>query len=143
MLFRSQIGAFKILENAKKKADENPGYKVYDACIFIYYIIEDLDKGIKLANEQIKKILEKIVVEINSEKYLSTNIDSLLNNFKKYVELGKDVVLCCYEDVREPNEWCHRLVFAEWWLKNTGERIEELPNPAPVKSTKRHKLMSL
>lgn len=27
----SQIGAFKILENAKKKADENSGYKVYDA----------------------------------------------------------------------------------------------------------------
>ena len=27
----SQIGAFKILENARKKADENPGYKVYDA----------------------------------------------------------------------------------------------------------------
>ena len=28
---KSQIGAFKILDNAKKKADENPGYKVYDA----------------------------------------------------------------------------------------------------------------
>ena len=28
---RSQKGAFKILENAKKCADENPGYKVFDA----------------------------------------------------------------------------------------------------------------
>ena len=28
---KSQIGAFKILENAKKCADQNPGYKVFDA----------------------------------------------------------------------------------------------------------------
>ena len=28
---KSQIGAFKILENAKKCADANPGYKVFDA----------------------------------------------------------------------------------------------------------------
>ena len=28
---KSQKGAFKILENAKKCADENPGYKVFDA----------------------------------------------------------------------------------------------------------------
>ena len=70
-------------------------------------------------------------------------LERISAQIKRYCELGKDVVLCCYEDVREPNEWCHRLVFAEWWLKNTGERIEELPNPAPVKFTKRHKLMSL
>ena len=31
-----------------------------------------------------------------------------------YLDEGKDVVLCCYEDVRKPGEWCHRLVFAEW-----------------------------
>ena len=27
----SQIGAFKIVDNAKRKADENPGYKVFDS----------------------------------------------------------------------------------------------------------------
>ena len=27
---KSQLGAFKVLDNAKKKADENPGYTVYD-----------------------------------------------------------------------------------------------------------------
>lgn len=53
---------------------------------------------------------------------------------QKYVELGKDVVLCCYEDVREPNEWCHRLIFAEWWFEKTGERIPELYNSAPIKT---------
>ena len=50
-----------------------------------------------------------------------------------YESLGKPVVLCCYEDVRKPGEWCHRLVFAEWWLARTGEVIEELPDPSPNK----------
>lgn len=62
--------------------------KVFDACVFIYYILDDLDKGIKLANEQICIILKEIRNEINLDKYLSTNIDSRLYNLKKYVELG-------------------------------------------------------
>jgi hypothetical protein len=35
-------------------------------------------------------------------------------------------VVCCYEDVRKPNEWCHRQVFAKWWHEKTGQRAEEL-----------------
>lgn len=50
-----------------------------------------------------------------------------------YESKGKPVVLCCYEDVRKPHEWCHRLVFAEWWKERTGEVIEELPDPSPNK----------
>lgn len=53
-----------------------------------------------------------------------------------YEKLGKDVVLCCFEDVRKPGEWCHRLVFAEWWLSRTGEVIPELPDPSPVRGIK-------
>lgn len=46
---------------------------------------------------------------------------------RHYLASGKDVVLCCYEDVRKgPHNWCHRIVFADWWLKQTGERLEEL-----------------
>ena len=55
---------------------------------------------------------------------------------QEYLNEGKDVVLCCYEDVRKPGEWCHRLVFAEWWLQRTGEMIEELPDPSPNKWAK-------
>ena len=51
---------------------------------------------------------------------------------QKYLNDGKDVVLCCYEDVRKPDEWCHRLVFAEWWYEKTGQKIEELPDPSPL-----------
>lgn len=52
---------------------------------------------------------------------------------QRYVDLGKDVVLCCYEDVRIPDEWCHRQLFAEWWLSKTGEAIPELKDDSPTK----------
>lgn len=49
---------------------------------------------------------------------------------------GKDLVLLCYEDIRVEGEWCHRSVFAEWWLEHTGEVIEELPDPSEPKQRK-------
>lgn len=57
----------------------------------------------------------------------------------EYLSRGKDLVLCCYEDVRIPGEWCHRLVFAEWYEKKTGIRIEELTDPSLPKIPKRMK----
>lgn len=57
-------------------------------------------------------------------------VEHILSRYKVY---GKDIVLCCYEDVREPNEWCHRLVFAEWYEQKTGCKINELYDPTPVK----------
>ena len=59
--------------------------------------------------------------------------DKISAQIQRYVSLGKDVVLCCYEDVRIPNEWCHRLIFAEWWLGKTGEAIPELKDDSPIK----------
>lgn len=54
---------------------------------------------------------------------------------RRYEQIApeKDVVLCCYEDVRIPGEWCHRLVFAEWWYARTGEQIGELSDPSVPK----------
>ena len=60
-------------------------------------------------------------------------LDRISSQIQKYVALGKDVVLCCYEDVRIPNEWCHRLLFAEWWESKTGEHISELKNDSQMK----------
>lgn len=57
----------------------------------------------------------------------------------RYVTDERDLVLCCYEDVRKPGEWCHRLVFAEWWLEKTGQKIEELPDPSPAAKTQKPK----
>ncbi|MBO6292693.1 MAG: hypothetical protein J6N51_10640 [Selenomonas sp.] len=64
-------------------------------------------------------------------------VERISAQLRKYTELGKDVVLCCYEDVRKPNEWCHRLVFASWWMKRTGQVIPELKDDSPVKGVKK------
>lgn len=47
--------------------------------------------------------------------------------------VDKPVVLLCYEDVRDPSQWCHRSIFAQWWLEQTGEIADELPDPTNVK----------
>ncbi len=61
-------------------------------------------------------------------------IELLLDIYKSN---GKDIVLCCYEDVRIPDEWCHRLVFAEWYEEKTGGiKIEELSDPSAIKYPK-------
>lgn len=67
----------------------------------------------------------------NMDRVGVAKIRSILN---QYLVLGKDVVLCCYEDVTKPGEWCHRLVFAEWWKARTGETIEELKDPSTYKA---------
>lgn len=65
-----------------------------------------------------------------------TRVHTLIS---RYLTMGKDVVLCCYEDVRKPDEWCHRLVFTEWWARRTGEIIEELQDPSEVKAPRPQK----
>lgn len=52
---------------------------------------------------------------------------------KPYLQYHKPIVLCCYEDVRLPDEWCHRLVFAEWLYERTGVKVNELHDPSSPK----------
>ena len=49
---------------------------------------------------------------------------------------GRDVVLLCYEDVRDPSQHCHRTTLAEWLGEKFGLKIEELDDPSPVKFKK-------
>lgn len=49
---------------------------------------------------------------------------------------GKELVLLCYEDVRNEEDWCHRTMFADWWMEKTGEIIEELYDPSEPKKKK-------
>ena len=59
--------------------------------------------------------------------------EKIREQMRKFESAGKDVVLLCYEDVRKgENDWCHRIMFAEWWKQRTGEDIAELFDPAPV-----------
>jgi hypothetical protein len=58
-------------------------------------------------------------------------VESIQRQLMQFEKLGKDVVLLCYEDVRKgENDWCHRVMFAEWYLQQTGEIIEELTDPS-------------
>lgn len=59
----------------------------------------------------------------------SDRIQEVLDSFG----VGRDVVLLCYEDVRDPSQWCHRSMFARWWLERTGEIADELPDPSAPK----------
>lgn len=39
---------------------------------------------------------------------------------------GKALVFLCFEDLTKDGEWCHRRMFAEWWQRKTGMKVEEL-----------------
>ena len=39
---------------------------------------------------------------------------------------GQALALMGFEDLRVRGEWCHRLVFAEWWKDRTGNVIADL-----------------
>ncbi|MBY8884755.1 DUF488 domain-containing protein [Streptomyces sp. PTM05] len=36
------------------------------------------------------------------------------------------LVLLCFEDLADPNLWCHRRIFAAWWRDVTGDTVREL-----------------
>ena len=60
-------------------------------------------------------------------------VDRIGRQLTKFEALGKPVVLLCFEDVRKPSDWCHRTMFADWWLAKTGEIITELADTSHVK----------
>jgi hypothetical protein len=39
---------------------------------------------------------------------------------------GWPLALCCFEDVRRPESWCHRRFLAEWLAQHVGEKIPDL-----------------
>lgn len=50
---------------------------------------------------------------------------------------NRPLVLLCYEDLSRPGAWCHRVMFAAWWLERTGQAIVDVnhapePDPAPT-----------
>lgn len=47
---KTQIGAFSVLDNAKKMADQNSGYKVYDSDGTLVYTPSDSEKKLTLSN---------------------------------------------------------------------------------------------
>ena len=79
-------------------------------------------------------------LEVFKRAYVSKlekiGFEKIKAHLEQLQEDGKDVVLLCYEDIRKPEAWCHRTMFADWWHKMTGETIEELPDPTDAATVK-------
>lgn len=62
------------------------------------------------------------------------DVARIKNQLQKFETLGKSVVLLCYENIRKgDSNWCHRTMFAKWWLNQTGEKIFELVDNSKIK----------
>jgi hypothetical protein len=59
------------------------------------------------------------------EKFGVDEITATLDELRAKHGSSKGVVLLCYEDVHA-GEHCHRRTFADWWLEQTGQHVEEL-----------------
>ena len=69
------------------------------------------------------------------EKLDTIGVDRIREKLRHFEELGKPVVLLCFEDIRKGAwNWCHRNIFASWWEQHTGEKIPELPDESKFKA---------
>jgi len=69
-------------------------------------------------------------------------VTRILQQIQRFGPSDHDIVLVCYEDIRKPENWCHRTMFAEWWRERTGEVIEELTDPSKGAAPKTSKSSS-
>lgn len=59
-------------------------------------------------------------------------VDEVVKDLERLGD-GKDIALMCYE---KPGEFCHRHLFAEWLLEQTGWEIQEFrPRPNKQKNS--------
>lgn len=38
---------------------------------------------------------------------------------------GRDIVFCCFEDIRSGEKWCHRTMLAGWLGENLQKQVDE------------------
>jgi hypothetical protein len=54
-------------------------------------------------------------------------VDAIAEDLARLCPAGAPgLVLLCFEDLTKPGEWCHRRIFADFWLEKTGEGVPEL-----------------
>lgn len=56
------------------------------------------------------------------ERLESFGVEEIRKELEKVSEGHENVILMCHE--KDKNQ-CHRVMFAEWWERKTGEKIEE------------------
>ncbi len=67
---KTQKGAFKILDNAKKCADQNPGYKVFDADGSVVYEPKAVEPA-----EKVPFLVKVSITDLNIRKGLGVGYD--------------------------------------------------------------------
>lgn len=76
---------------------------------------------------EILLITDKDAYRREYRRYLdSIGTETIKNALRPFRCDDKEIVLLCFEDLRDPEKWCHRRFFAEWWKENVGEEIPEL-----------------
>ena len=104
------------------------GYKLYEQCYMLaptramWNIVSDEDFEVAYVNN-----LEKI----GKEKIRET-LEMIMDRAD-----GKDVVLLCFEDVRDESQCCHRTMLAKWLNENFETDVRELYDPSEVKLKKK------
>lgn len=70
--------------------------------------------------------LDTIGVEKIREELIQLKVAATEPTANACVEIPgpREVVLCCFCGPKQP--YCHRRMFASWWEKHTGQKIEEL-----------------
>jgi hypothetical protein len=72
------------------------------------------------------------------DKMGTARVAQIIRELQQQAELsGQELVLLCFEDVRDPEDWCHRTMLAEWLKENIGWEIKELHNPDMPKIKKK------
>lgn len=94
------------------------GYEIREQC----YALAPKGYMLKMEYEPYREAYFKKLEEIGADKIIGI----VQRMDERAQEEGKTLVLLCYEDLRKPDQWCHRTLFAEWWQKMTGEVINEL-----------------
>lgn len=90
----------------------------------------DLAPGRAWMNARYDDYKKKYLAQMH-EKGFSAVVDML---YEVFVENGrKPLVLLCFEDVRNPEDFCHRRIWADWYEDLTGNEVPELYDPSPDK----------
>ena len=103
------------------------GYEIREQC----YALAPKGYMLKMEYEPYREAYFQKLEEIGTDKIIGI----VQRMDERAQDEGKTLVLLCYEDLRKPDQWCHRTLFAEWWQKMTGEVMNELEE-ADVKPQK-------
>ena len=58
-------------------------------------------------------------------------IRAIVEALQAVTKPGKETILLGFEDLRKPDTWCHRRMFADWIKRQTGRTIDELEEREP------------